>query len=495
MVLVSDEPNLPAVASALEALRTEFNKDDPAAISLFTEFLDLNRFEQPDYRTEVLRWLQAKYSGVSMDLIICVSLPALQLMLVHRDKLWSGVPLSFMGLDPDDLKQTALPADVVGEIIQADFEGTANLALSLLPATRHVAVLSGSAQRDLKAGEQMMAIVRRLRPNIDLIDLNGLPFEDLERRLSSLPKASTVLCTTITRDPTGRRFVPRDAIAALAPKTNAPIFGAYGTYMGTGIVGGNLLDHRVGGHDAALLGKRILYEGPGAHLPSVISSASQTRLDWRQLRKWKIPEERIPAASAVLFRHPGEWEEHKTAILLVAGGMAIQSAFLVLLFLERRKLAVIRKELVQLSRNLMRAQEEERSRIARGLHDDLGQRLALFSIELDQTQARLEDPAAKEVLGELSEKAAEVASDVHAIAHGLHPSKLDHLGLLPAVQEFCREVELRSGVDVEVTVKEWPAQLDRNLTLCLYRTVQEALQNVVRHSQAHRATLQFLTLA
>jgi signal transduction histidine kinase len=84
-----------------------------------------------------------------------------------------------------------------------------------------------------------------------------------------------------------------------------------------------------------------------------------------------------------------------------------------------------------------------------------------------------------------------VAADVHALAHGLHSSKLDHLGLLPAVREFCREVELRNGVDVEVTTDNWRARLNQNITMTLYRIVQEALQNVVRHSDAHRASLRF----
>ncbi len=119
-------------------------------------------------------------------------------------------------------------------------------------------------------------------------------------------------------------------------------------------------------------------------------------------------------------------------------------------------------------------------------------RLALFSIEIDQIREEVHDDAVGQALQDLSAKAEGVAEDVHALAHGLHPSKLDHLGLLPAVKEFCREVELRNGLDVTVTNDRWPAELDKHVTLCLYRVVQESLQNVVRHSHAERATLQFV---
>src|SRR5271165_1145275 len=88
LFLVSDEPNLPAVATAMDALRTEFDREDPAAISLFTEYLDLNRFESPDYQAEILRWEQRKHRSVPLDLIVCGGLPALRLVLAQRDKLW-----------------------------------------------------------------------------------------------------------------------------------------------------------------------------------------------------------------------------------------------------------------------------------------------------------------------------------------------------------------------------------------------------------------------
>lgn len=109
LVLVSDEPNLPAVATGMEALRSELEREDPAAISLFTEYLDLNRFENQDYHADILRWEQRKYRSIALDLIVCVTVPALRLVLAQRDQLWPGVPLTFMGIEPDDLAGTKLP--------------------------------------------------------------------------------------------------------------------------------------------------------------------------------------------------------------------------------------------------------------------------------------------------------------------------------------------------------------------------------------------------
>lgn len=492
LVLVSDEPNLPAISAAMDGMKRQFLKDDPGAVSLFTEYLDLNRFEGADYVSGILRWEQRKYQGIKLDLILCASMPVLRLMLVERDRLWPGVPMAFLGVDDDDLAGTKLPPDMTGCLMKTDFEGTARLALKLLPATKHFAIVSGSSLRDRIANKQMMADVAKLQSSVDVIDLGDLPFDELQVRLSSLPSDTVVLGVTVTQDRNGRRFVPKDAMAVLTPKSNAPVFSAIGTYMGTGIVGGNVVDYQVVGRDAAILGQQILYEGLKGGAMPISGSGNRIKLDWRQLRKWSIPEDRIPGGAAVLFKSPTLWDVYRTWILVALGFLIVQSIFIGLLIAKGRNLAAARRELVHLSSKLITAQDEERARLARELHDDLSQRLALFSIEIDQIREDVRDDAAGKALQDLSAKAEAAAADVHGMAHGLHPSKLDHLGLLPAVKEFCREVELRNALDVTITNDNWPAHLDKNVTLCLYRIVQESVQNVVRHSQAERALLEFM---
>lgn len=492
LVLAGDEPNQPSLANALTEMRAQFNKDDPTAVSLYTEYLDLARFQSADYALQVLSWLGTKYRSVPLDLIVCISRPTLQLILPARDRLWPGVPITFAIPEAGDSPALKLPPDVVGFVMRYDFEGTARLVLKLLPRTKHLAVVAGSARRDREFQREMMSVSAKLGPGLDTIDLGGLSFEDLANRLSSLPAQTAVLWTAVTEDNTGRQFVPRDALAALAPRANAPIFGPTVTYLGTGIVGGSVLDFRVLGRRAALLSQQVLYEGLRGNPARGGNSANQIQLDWRQLRKWEIPADRIPAGSLVLFRTTSLWDEHRAAILIISGFIVVQMILITLLLLEGRRLHLARRELAGLSSRLISAQDEERARIARELHDDISQRLALFVIEIDQIRENNPNSPAEPELQRLSEKAVATAADLHELAQGLHPSKLDHLGLLPAVREFCREVELRSGVDVDVITDHWPAILGKDATLCLYWIVQEALQNVVRHSHAHRANLQFV---
>jgi signal transduction histidine kinase len=143
------------------------------------------------------------------------------------------------------------------------------------------------------------------------------------------------------------------------------------------------------------------------------------------------------------------------------------------------------------SRRLLEAQEAERARIARDLHDDIGQRLALLSIALQQLQQLSSPPAAglHGSLDHLRRQAVGIAGDVQALSHELHSSKLQVLGIVPAIRGFCSELSARQKVEVDFSHQDVPGTVRPDIALCLFRVLQEALQNAVRHSSAVRFTV------
>ena len=147
---------------------------------------------------------------------------------------------------------------------------------------------------------------------------------------------------------------------------------------------------------------------------------------------------------------------------------------------ERRR---SEQESRQVSSRLITAQEDERKRIARDLHDDLNQRLALLSVQMDVFGNGLQTPTGKtrEALDSMISQVKGLSTDVHRLSYQLHPAKLDQLGLVIAARTFCREISVQSGIPVIFEQQKVPRDVNAELALCLYRVIQEALQNCVRH--------------
>src|SRR6185369_13611118 len=137
---------------------------------------------------------------------------------------------------------------------------------------------------------------------------------------------------------------------------------------------------------------------------------------------------------------------------------------------------------------LIAAQEEERRRVARELHDDFNQRLAVLSIELEQLGQKIEQPSdLRHTVQRLQSQTQEIATEIHRLAYKLHPSKLDHLGLAAAVASLCQEVTGSGKLRVEFQQTGFPAALDQDITLCVFRIAQETLRNCVKHSRSESA--------
>lgn len=141
---------------------------------------------------------------------------------------------------------------------------------------------------------------------------------------------------------------------------------------------------------------------------------------------------------------------------------------------------------------LLSADENERQRLSRELHDDLTQRLAVLAIQVGNLEGRcLEAPdKVPDELRAIREHLADLSADVHRIARRLHPSILDDLGLADAIQSECSSVQEHEGIAVRYQPIDVPAELPKDVALCLYRITQESLRNVARHSGASRASVQ-----
>jgi signal transduction histidine kinase len=140
---------------------------------------------------------------------------------------------------------------------------------------------------------------------------------------------------------------------------------------------------------------------------------------------------------------------------------------------------------LDVSSRLIDAQEQERRRVARELHDDISQKMALLSIELEQLGDIVRGPVKlRRRFLNLTDQVREISTDIYRLSYNLHPSKLDHLGLAAAIKGICVDLNVRGNLRIEFSQEGTFINLPRDVTLCVFRIAQEALRNCTKHSHA-----------
>ena len=282
------------------------------------------------------------------------------------------------------------------------------------------------------------------------------------------------------------------------------MFGLYDIQLGKGIVGGSLLSIETTMRNAASIAVRILRgESPGdIRMPP--ETHGVPTFDWRELQRWGISEARLPSESVIHFRQPSVWSQYKGYIVGAAALLGLQSALIAGLVFQRtrrRRAELALRQLYEQNRDLagrlIHAQEAERSRLARELHDDLSQQLAGVGIMLSALKRKVGRPDLQsdvdQTVSHLQERTSVLADSVRDLSHRLHPSVLEHAGLSATLQRHCADIERDHDLTVTFTSRDDVDSLNPDVALCLFRVAQEALSNVVRHARARRISVQLRT--
>ncbi len=181
------------------------------------------------------------------------------------------------------------------------------------------------------------------------------------------------------------------------------------------------------------------------------------------------------------------WGRLNVSILRSSGGPSLVFAMVE----EITKRKQTEEELSRMTRRLLETQEQERARIARDLHDDFNQRLAMLAIGIEQLREDLPNASAGVLrrLDQLRKQTLEMSEDVQVLAHDLHPPKLDYLGVAAAMNSFCKEFAERQNLKIEFS-DEGLTTVPGEVSLCLFRVLQEALHNALKHSGVRQFTVE-----
>jgi len=466
----------------------------PFQVELYREFMETTLFPDPASEQSFREWIVDRYRSRPPELIIAVGPSPLRFMGELHEAAFEGIPVVFCATSRERAGNPKMDSHFTGVWEIFEPEKTLEAALRLQPSTKQVFVVGGTSAFDRALEALFRERLRGYESRLSVSYLTEFTMAELLERLRHLPQGSIVLITHVGRDSAGDRYVgAAQADPMIAGAANAPVFGPSDVDLGHGEVGGYLSSFALQGQVVGKMALRILAGEKPQDIP-IVEGTNAYQFDARAMKRWGFSESNLPAGSVILYRQAGAWETYKW---YAVGGLVVffaQTALIVALVWQRGKLSRSEEMLRDLGGCLIVAHEEERTRIARELHDDLSQRMALLQIGLDQLEEQTPalPGASKEKLHEVAEIAADVSTDIHNMSHELHPPKLDSLGLVAAVDGFCRDFSRQYGLSVRFLHHEAQGKYPKDVTLCLYRVVQEAVRNAVKHSGSAEVEVQMV---
>lgn len=467
------------------------------AVDYYAEYIDAARIPSLQHERAFRDFLHAKYRNQRFDLIIAMQDLAWDFVRKYRSALFPGTPVVFSSRN----RNVSRPVNATGVVSEINLRATLDFALTLQPDTKRVFVVTGASARDKVYENLARAQLRAFEPRVALTYLSGLPRAELERRVATLPDASIVYYLLFYQDANGENQNPVAFLARLTALANRPTYSWVDSTMDHGVVGGRLEDQSSLIRAVADTSVRVL-KGERADAIAISSiDVTVAQVDWRQLQRWQISESHMPSETSVLFRPDSlsSGEDNRLAAFWPVPLVAVMIAAMAVWTHRRRKahgdaygspFGKIRLEdrLRDLGRRLLKAQEEERSRIALELHDDVSQQAVALAIDLQRINDSSQGPVQK-IARDAQKRVKGLLKTVHDLSHRLHPANLRLIGLLAALGQLQRDLS-RPGLTITVSSENVAPVLPDDIALCLFRIAQEAMQNAIKHSGARTVRVQ-----
>jgi PAS domain S-box-containing protein len=346
LILTGSDPNRPGFAILTRSIQSTLRDRSPVRVELLyelqTDLLDTSQPNDEESQAddeELTNYLKRKYANERIDLVLVMVAPRFRLLAQKDPTLFRDIPKVFYDFDSErEATNRSLGPNVTGVWASVDrYRATLDLAFALNPQARKVFVISGATQQNRVVMEQAQADFRNYESRAEFSYLTGETIEEVKRQLAALDKGSIVIFSSFSTDRLGNNYTAPEVLSMLAPVSAAPIYGSTETLMGLGITGGKLLDFETTGQRIAEMGMRILAGERPERIPQETAPSVMT-VDWRELQRWGISEERLPPGSVVKFRQPSFWELYKWYLFGLMAVVIIQAILIAwLLFLRVRR--------------------------------------------------------------------------------------------------------------------------------------------------------------
>jgi PAS domain S-box-containing protein len=342
----------PGFALVDQGLLEALGKISPGPIETYAENLDIIRFPAERIQRIFKDYLAEKYAERRPDLIILVYVGNLGVTGKLLRQIFPGTPVIVAGFTEEEFRTGQFDTLVTGLAQRVDPRATLELILRLQPEIRRIVVIGGTAEVDRRVLNRVKEASRSFAGRVEFDFWDNRTMAELPQAVTGLPAQTAILVGRMFRDGAGRPVISTEAGQSIAQWANVPVYVMTDTILGTGAVGGSVASTKAFGTRAGELARLILTGTPPASLPFEIRTDSVPTFDWRALKRWGIPEDRLPPNSIIKFHPQSLWEQYKWYVIGAFIIICVQSAMIIDLLLQRRRRVQIQAELQQ-SQQLM----------------------------------------------------------------------------------------------------------------------------------------------
>lgn len=341
LLIYSAHSTLVANTEATAGVAAAFDRALAAGYEIYAAYRDDQRFPAPEDDRAFAEEMRRKYAGRDFDAILAFGRTALDYAVAHRDALGISAPVVFGGVTDTTLAGIDLPADVHGISSRYSVAGTLDLARRLQPDARRVVVMTGSGPFDRSWAERAAADLAGAR-GLAVEFVSGLTLEGFREVAAGLGPETILIILTIYEDAAGTQFTPLNAAELIAEASGAPSWSVYDTFIGQGVVGGEVQRFRDIG--AAMAGQALrLIDGDEA-VEQMRDAPTRAVVDWRRFRDFGLDRGLLPANAVLEFYAPSAWERYRWPILLAATVILAQSATIAALAVQGRRRRAAERE-------------------------------------------------------------------------------------------------------------------------------------------------------
>lgn len=294
LMLFSESKDVPGNILLEQAVRSELQKLSTNRLEFFSEHLDASHFSDQAHFQFFKDYLGKKYAGQNLDLIMAFPSRDYTLAGALPDALFPDVPVVFIAVNELEVPYEISKLGVTGIVQRFDLRGTLGLMLHLQPDTHRVVVIGGNTEGDRATLGRIGEAARALE-GVEFDFWTNRPVAEMPAAVKALPPGTVVLLSTVLRDVTGQTYFLSQLAQLLAPAAAVPVYVLGGWALGSGAVGGSVVDSEDLGARGAQLSLRVLDGVKPETLPIEVATKGTPTLDWRALQRWHISESRLPS--------------------------------------------------------------------------------------------------------------------------------------------------------------------------------------------------------